>query len=715
VAEERRRLAAIMFTDMVGFSSRAQSDEATALALLDRHNRLLRPIFAKFHGREVKTVGDAFVVEFESALDATRCALDIQRMLHYYNLRITDPWKIRIRIGIHVGDVVESNGDVLGDSVNIAARIVTLAGPEGVCLSQQVYDQVATKANTRFEKLPPVSLKNVRVTGSIYSVVPVWDEAPARGLEKAPSRNRLIAVLPLASISPDPQDGYFADGLTDELISELSQVRGLSVIARTSVTPYKTAPKTIAEVAHELQVDTVVEGSVRKSGSQVRISLTLVDAETQRRLWTHRYDREVDDVFAVQEDIAKRTSKALRLEMDRTSRGEERPVAVPNPRFGTVTTGEAYDHYLRGLVAASGHRDDGQRRDEAARHFELATRLDPNLAEAYAAWANYYVTIAGDEVPMREVIPRARELAQRALDISPDLSDAHSALGNIALQFDHDWERAETEFSDAIALNASNVVAYRFYGMLLRTLGRYEEAKQVIRRSIVLDPGGHDQVSLAATEILSGNVDAGLRLVEEVVEHFHRDSAGHRAYLGLLYLRAGRRSEALRMAEVPADGATESERFDHALLNALLGRPEAARLVLAEVERGEAKEYTSGAHLAMLYSALGERGRALDLLEEDYRDGDAILWLYHREVFFDPLRDEPRFVELLRKYRLPVGPSPSDGEPTPAPRRGSRSRRDKTLPAPPHTSREHGASPSAKSDDGRAFRPLASRVRPEGR
>jgi len=146
VAEERRRLAAIMFTDMVGYSARAQADEAGALALLDRHNHLLRPIFTKFRGREVKTVGDAFVVEFESALDATRCALDIQRMLHYYNLRSSEPWRILIRIGIHVGDVVETGGDVLGDSVNIAARIVTLAGPEGVCLTQQVYDQVANKA-----------------------------------------------------------------------------------------------------------------------------------------------------------------------------------------------------------------------------------------------------------------------------------------------------------------------------------------------------------------------------------------------------------------------------------------------------------------------------------------------------------------------------------------------------------------------------------------
>jgi adenylate cyclase len=651
VAEERRRLAAIMFTDMVGYSARAQDDEAHALALLDRHNRLLRPIFSKFHGREVKTVGDAFVVDFESALDATRCALDIQRMLHYYNLRTAEPWKIRIRIGIHVGDVIETGGDVLGDSVNIAARIVSLAGAEGICLTQQVFDQVANKAGTKFAKLPPVSLKNVRTAGNLYRVVPAWDGAARRRSPGTASRSRFVAVLPLTSISPDPKDEYFSDGLTEELISELSQVRGLSVIARTSVAPYKTAPKSIPEVARELGVDAIVEGSVRKSGTQVRISLTLVDAETQRPLWTHRYDRELDDVFAVQEDIAKRTSEAFRLEIDKTDRSDTRSSPPPNPRFGAVTTGEAYDHYLRGLVAASSHHEQGY--ESAQRHFEHATRLDPTLAEAFAAWANLYVTVAGDEVAMREVIPRARELAEQAIEISPELSEAHAALGNIALQFDHDWELAETEFSHAIALSASNVVAYRFYGMLLRILGRYDEARQVLRRAIQLDPSGPDQIALSMVEILAGNVDVGLRLAEEAGGHHRHGSAGHRSYLGLLYLQAGRRDDALRMAESPIDGADDSERFDRALLEALLGRPEAARRIAEEVERGEAKSYTSGAHLAMLYSAVGDGDRALELLEEDFREGDAILWLYQGGVYFDPIRDDPRFLALLRAYRLP--------------------------------------------------------------
>ena len=172
--QTRRRLAAIMFTDMVGFSALAQSDEAKALATLERHNRLLRPIFSTFHGREVKTVGDAFLVEFESALDSAKCALKIQRVLHDYN--IASPQRpIRIRIGIHVGDVIHAAGDVLGDTVNVASRIQSLASPEGICLTQQVYDQVSTRIPTPLARLPPVALKNIRAPTGVYRFVQPWD------------------------------------------------------------------------------------------------------------------------------------------------------------------------------------------------------------------------------------------------------------------------------------------------------------------------------------------------------------------------------------------------------------------------------------------------------------------------------------------------------------------------------------------------------------
>ncbi len=642
--ESRRRLAAIMFTDMVGYSALAQADEATALAVLDRHNRLLRPVFAKFRGREVKTVGDAFLVEFESALEAVRCAIEVQRSVEEYNGTAPKDRKIRIRIGIHVGDVVQTQDDVLGDAVNIASRIQPLADPGGICLTQQAYDQVENKISAPIARMPAVALKHIRLPMNIYKIGAPGSARPVPPAGPKIEGGRHLAVLPLANISPDPGDGYFADGLTEELISVLSQVRDLSVIARTSVSPYKSTPKSVAEVGAELGVDTVLEGSVRKAGNRIRITLQLIDVATQRHIWASSYNREVDDVFAVQTDIAQRTAEALRLELLRTERVEASQQPTANR--------EAYEAYLRGLVAAAENTKSSI--EEAIRHFDRATSLDPGFAEAFAAWANTYVMIAGDSVPMRSVMPRARELADRALALDPESSDAHSTLANLAFQFDHDWPRAEAEFEKAIALNPSNLSALREYGLMLLSVERFDEAKEVTRRAIRLDPAGRHRGTLAWAELDSGNFEAALEYAHSLLEK-DPASVGNHVYLGITYLQAGRRADAVREADTPLGDAGGDVPFDHALLNALLGRTEEAREMVARVERGEEKTYVSGTHLAMLYAAMGDRERALDLLEKDYREGELVLWLWYRGVFFDSIRDDPRFVALLRQYGLPVG------------------------------------------------------------
>jgi adenylate cyclase len=645
--QTRRRLAAIMFTDMVGYAALTQADEAGALATLDRHNRLLRPLFTKFLGREVKTVGDAFLVEFESALDSARCALQIQRVLHDHNLA-SPRQPIRIRIGIHVGDVIHAAGDVLGDTVNIASRIQTLAEPEGICLSQQVHDLVHAQLTTPLAKLPRVALKNIRDPVEVYRVVQPWEpDHPAAGVP-APRGGRSLAVLPLVNISAEATDEYFADGLTEELISVLSQVRDLSVIARTSVAPYKSAPKPVSQVGAELGVDTVLEGSVRKAGPRIRITLQLIDVPTQHHIWAATYDREIDDVFAVQADIAERTAEALRLEFTPVegSRAREKPTENP----------EAYDLYLRGLVAEN--EPMGRGYDEAIRCYEKATQLDPEFAEALAAWADLYVKAAGDAMPMREVMPRARELASRALRLDPNSSLAHAALANIAFQFDHDWKFAEKEFRKAIALNPSNETAHQFLGALLVALGRFDEAREVFRNGIRLSPAGHFHHALLMVDMAEGHLDA---VIEHHKQELERDptSVGKHVHLGLAYVASGRKEDALRQADTPLTGASADERFDHALLNALVGRPEAARAIAAEAERGKSESYVSAAHLAMLYAALGEGPRALDLLEQDAREGDRILWMWYRGTWFDSIRTDPRFVALLRRDGLPASGTPS--------------------------------------------------------
>ena len=640
-----RRLAAIMFTDMVGFSALTQADEASALKVLERHNRLLRPVFVEHRGREVKAVGDAFLVEFDSALDATRCAVEIQRRLRDYNASAPSDWRIRLRVGVHVGDVEVVGGDVLGDTVNVASRIVPLAEPEGICLTQQVVDQVQNKIELPIVKLPPVELKNIRYPPTVYQLL--WRASPtARRTSpgEAPS-DRHLAVLPLANISPDPADGYFADGLTEELITTLSRVGGLSVIARTSVTPYKSAPKSIAQVGAELNVDTVLEGSVRKSGNRMRISLQLIDVPTQRHIWATSYDRGVDDVFAVQSDIAERTAHALRLELKvKPARG---PSELPTQNL------DAYDLYLRGLSAAAAY--DAAGLEEAVRCFEAATRLDPDFAEAFAAWGNLYVAAAGDRMPTQEAMPKARPLAARAIELDPESSDAHATLANIAVQFDYAWSVAETEFERAIELNPSNATAYRFYGLLLSSQTRYDEAIEVFRRAKRLDPVGSARTGVVWVQLDAGQFDTAIASLEEAAR---RNPTGieARTALGMAYLVAGRPHDALRVSEGSIEGATDDERFDHALLRAAVGRPEEAHAVLAEWKARTWPSYLSETYVAMLYSRLGERQLALDLLERDSRTGDKILWLWHRSFAFDPIRDDPRYVALLQELGLPTGP-----------------------------------------------------------
>ena len=274
MSEGERRLAAIMFTDMVGYTALTQADESRAMELLERHNSIVRPYFANFHGREVKTIGDSFLVEFESALDALRCAVEVQSHLHDYNRTAGAGWKIALRVGVHLGDVIHRGGDVFGDAVNISSRIEPLADPEGICISRQVYDQVRNKFDLPLASLGEKTLKNVSVPAEVFKVMMPWDTRREPGAPEA----RRVAVLPFSNLSPDPADEYFADGMTEEIISTVSRIEGAEVISRTSVMQYKKSPKPIRQISSELEAGTVLEGSIRKAGNRLRVNVQMIDA-----------------------------------------------------------------------------------------------------------------------------------------------------------------------------------------------------------------------------------------------------------------------------------------------------------------------------------------------------------------------------------------------------------------------------------------------------
>jgi len=639
-----------MFTDLVGFTASAQADEPAALARIQEQAAVVRPLFASHGGREIKSTGDGFLVEFGSAWKATECAIEIQRRMRDRNARSpTSP--MLLRIGIHVGDVEEVGGDILGDAVNVAARIVPLSEPGGVCLSEQTVDQVRTKLPFQLERLAPRRLKGIREPLVVYRVI-----LPGIGREPPVEHPALprLAVLPLANISPDPKDEYFADGLTEELISVLSHIRGLRVIARTSVAQYKGTEKSVAQIGAELGVTSVLEGSVRKSGNQLRISVQLIDVRTEEHRWAQSYDRRLENIFAIQAEVAEQTASALKLEM----LGSDRNAVRGRPTSNLV----AYDLYLRGIQASrrfspgvGQHLQPGR---DATDYFEEAIRQDAEFSAAHSSLANHLLAIGGVTREGQEAFSRAREHVDRALAIDPRSSDAHTARGNLLMQVDFDWSSAEAELRQALDLNPNNSTAHFWYRSLLTVLQRYAEAKDQLDAGFELDPlwflAKRQGVTLLA---LSGDWDQAVRLAEGLVENVRGDPTNELESLRLLawvYAYVGRPLDAERVDRQTPCPSDPDSRLAHAVFLAWLGKRGRISESLKTWEREAKSAYLSPLQVVQAYAQSGQTEKALLRLEQDLRNGESYLWAHYQLPYFDPIRDHPRFLAALEHFHLPT-------------------------------------------------------------
>lgn len=631
-----------MFTDIVGFTTLAQRNEAESLKLLDRHNRLLRPIFPRFHGREVKSIGDSFLVEFQSTLDATNCAIEIQRLLNEERLSAPEESRFRIRIGIHVGDVVRKAGDILGDSVNIASRIEPLAEPGGICITEPVYSQVHNKIPNAFERLEPKTLKHVDSPVSIYRIVLPWAVREQRSRISGPVR---MAVLPLSNISPDPKDEFFADGLTDELITVLSQLPELRVIARTSVTPYKAAAKGVSQIGVELGVSVLLEGTVRRSGDDLRITVQLIDVDSQEHTWAASYDRKLDKIFALQSEIAKQVADALKVRLRPTD--QDRLAARPAVRQ------DSYLAYLKGRSFLH-DRSPGALRG-AKESFEKAVSLDASNAAALSGLSDV-IRIIGSirrDSPLEDWDRASRTLAERAVALNPDLAEAHTSLG-FALWADYEYVGAEKEFQRAISLSPSYSTARHRYGQLLCDENRWDEALSQFALAEEGDP--FSSIVLAAHAYCLVNLgrfdDAQVRMARlERIEG-----------RGVLYAGV---AAAYRIARADYTGALEEierlEKLDpgepetvvsRGICFARMGQAERAREILRELE-GMSPGARSASGIAAIYACLGDLDSCFQWLErgafENY-DFDAGYW--RASPFLELVRGDPRFSALLKRMNL---------------------------------------------------------------
>ena len=518
---QSRQLAAIMFTDIVGYTSMMGKNEKNAFEILNQNRGVQKPIIDQFNGRWIKELGDGVMASFLTASDAVNAAIKIQQACNAANI-------FQLRIGIHLGEVVFENEDVFGDGVNITSRIQSLAPPGGIWISESVQNNVANKNNINTEFVKIEHLKNVKEPVRIYQIKAEGVESPKPAqssknetsipqpksktrkiitlvsislfglaligyflipdwnndqFEKSPSE-KSIAVMPFADMSPEKDQEYFSDGISEEIINALAKISGLKVAGRTSSFSYKGVNKNLKSIGDELGVETILEGSVRKSGNQLRITAQLINTSDGFHVWTETFDVELTDIFGVQDEITRSIVTALHVVL--LSNEELTHAPITNP--------EAYTTYLRARQQLSLR---GVNLIEAKKLFEEATRLDPSFGPSYSGLArtlsvfpNFREAVRDyqDQFSISEFMKMAKESAEMAVQYDPKNAEAYSALGSIAAFYEWNWEAAERAFRKSIQLSPNDAEMYNFIGDYFMIVLDKKLAIEMESKAVELDP-----------------------------------------------------------------------------------------------------------------------------------------------------------------------------------------------------------------------------------
>jgi len=637
LSREHRRLAAIMFTDMIGYTALGQENESLSLALVKQQQDLLRPILVRHDGREVKTMGDAFLVEFSSALDAVRCAYEIQRATREFNVPLPDEKRIHLRVGIHLGDVVESGGDISGDAVNLASRIEPLAENGGVCLTRQVYDHVQNKFELPLKSVGNKLLKNVASPIEVFRMVMPWSEEKQETHGKL-DKNRL-AVLPLSNMSSSPEDGYFADGMTEELISSLSRLPGLGVISRTSVMQYKNQTKHASEIGRELGAGTLLEGSVRKAGNRVRIALQLIDANTDNHLWAENYDRNLDDVFAIQTDVASRVSASLK------AGGFAGPVNADTDDM------EAYTIYLR-AIQLSYENTEPALKEAVSLLIDVVAR-DPSFVRARVGLVLSYVRMANQGYAEFTILKDKAEVeARRAINSDSSSADAHAALA-ITLQYLDEFKESVEEAEKAIRLNPNSPEAFFTLGFLRCTQGRIEESLPFFRKALELDPLSVQKARILSHALGVAGKGEEARTMLNKMRHIYPENPIVYLSLAESYILDKDYSKAQELIDkgLAVNPVEPLLLINQGLVYAFTGRPEQARGMLRKLESLQRETPLTYSQI-FIHTALGEMDEAFKALN---KATETHVWPFTIKThpLFAEVRKDPRFADFCRKMGIP--------------------------------------------------------------
>ena len=611
-----RRLAAILAADVVGYSRLMGANEVGTLnALNHRRTEVIEPRIAGSNGRIVKLTGDGILAEFPSVVDAVECALAVQREMKSRNVEIPEDRRIELRIGIHLGDVIVEDGDLFGDGVNVAARIESVGRPGGVAVSAAVKDNVGNRLDVAFEDMGEHQLKNIAKPIQVFNVG-APQPAPEKGVaapaaaeaEAKPS----IAVLPFNNMSGDPEQEFFSDGITEDIITDLSKISGLFVVGRNTSFTYKGKSVQLQQVAAELGVKYLLEGSVRKAGDRIRVTGQLIDGATGGHVWADRYDRDLTDIFEIQDEITKTIVDQLKIRL----LPEEKKAIAQAPTANV----EAYTHYLRGRQYI--HYQSKRFLLLARQMFTKATVLDPEFARAYAGIANCDARLIG---LFGEIIPAEKILAvtAKALALDPNLGEVHAAHGE-ALAAVNRSEEAKIAFERALQLDPNSFEVNYSYGRFCFRTGELERAALLYKRALELqsdDPQSPLMLSLTLK---------ALGRHEEAIE----------------YARLGLKRAEEAMAQHPE--SSRPAQLGAAVL-ANLGDSERAREWMGRALEIDPDDRMALYNAACTWSQIGELGRAIDYLERWAKVAAPEMreW-FKQDPDMNPLRGEQRYKDLVR-------------------------------------------------------------------
>ena len=539
MSSEERRLAAIVFTDICGFTELMSRDETKAMALLEQQRALLKPIISNFNGEWLKEIGDGVLIAFPSPVKAVTCSLEIQRILAHNS-------ELTIRIGIHIGDVIQKDGDVFGDAVNIASRLEPLAEPGGICVSERVHEDIKNKPDISTSFQEEQLLKGVDKPIKVYSIFTQMGTAPERAEKPAETKTKIkpnyglfagigalflialfyfktskgkmagsdydsksIAVLPFNNLSNDADDEYFADGMTEDILTELSKIQDLMVISRTTIMKYKGTTKTIREIGKELEVANILEGSVRRVGNRVRITGQLINTENDHHLWADKFDRDIEDIFAVQDEVATAIANVLRIKLsDKEAR------LISSSQTKSI---EAYDLYIKGRSFSYSYSLPNIY--QAIKYFNEAINIDPNYALPYAGIARSKTTLTfflfHDDDFSKEQLKEAKFHAEKAITLGPEEAEVQFTMGLYLNRLnDHSSYKY---LKKAIELNPSHAHAHDEIGdYYLDIHGDLDQAIDWYEKALKLDPDLVPAMALRIyTILMKGQLKRAQVLIDE--------------------------------------------------------------------------------------------------------------------------------------------------------------------------------------------------------